>query len=72
MNQVSEELKKLVLVKRETGASPVRTRHRNKGATPIYHWETGKMADAMIYKPGDLPEFKYVSESLMPRVIGCT
>ena len=28
MNQVSEELKKLVLVKRETGASPVRTRHR--------------------------------------------
>ena len=26
----------------------------------------------MIYKPGDLPDFKYVSESLMPRVIGCT
>ena len=20
------------------------------------HWETGKMADAMIFKPGDLPE----------------
>ena len=34
--------------------------------------ETGKMADAMNYKPGDLPDFKYVSESLMPRVIGCT
>ena len=39
---------------------------------PIYHWETGKMADAMNYKPGDLPDFKYESESLMPRVIGCT
>jgi len=23
---------------------------------PIYHWETGKMADAMIFKPGDLPD----------------
>jgi hypothetical protein len=23
---------------------------------PIYHWETGKMADAMIFKSGDLPE----------------
>ena len=22
---------------------------------PIYHWETGKMADVMIFKPGDLP-----------------
>ena len=26
----------------------------------------------MIYKPGDLPDCKYASESLMPRVIGCT
>ncbi len=26
----------------------------------------------MNYKPGDLPDFKYESESLMPRVIGCT
>ena len=26
----------------------------------------------MIYKPGDLPDLKYASESLMPRVIGCT
>ena len=29
--------------------------------TPLYHWETGKMADALvdktkIFKPGDLPE----------------
>jgi hypothetical protein len=23
---------------------------------PIYHWETGKMADVKIFKPGDLPE----------------
>ena len=59
-------------MKRETGASPVRTRHRNKGAKPIYHWETGKMVEAKIYKPGDLPDLKYVSESLIPRVIGCT
>ena len=22
----------------------------------IYHWETGKIADVMIFKPGDLPE----------------
>lgn len=38
----------------------------------MYHWETGKMTDAMIFKSGDLPDWKYVSESLMPRVIGCT
>ena len=30
------------------------------------------MVAAMIYKPGDLPDCKYASESLMPRVIGCT
>ena len=29
------------------------------------------MAEAMNYKSGDLPDFKYASESLMPRVIGC-
>ena len=46
-------------MKRETGANPVRTRHRNKGAKPLYHWETGKMADAMIFQPGDLPDLKY-------------
>ena len=23
---------------------------------PKYHWETGKMADVMIFKPGDLPD----------------
>lgn len=31
------------LLKRETGESPVRTRHCNKGATPRNHWETGKI-----------------------------
>ena len=30
------------------------------------------MADAMNYKPGDLPDLKYASEGLIPRVIGCT
>ena len=23
----------------------------------VYHWETGKIADAKIFKPGDLPEY---------------
>ena len=35
-------------VKRETGANPVRTRHRDRAQEPQNHWETGKMADAMI------------------------
>ena len=26
-----------------------------KEQEPLYHWETGKMADVMIYEPGDLP-----------------
>lgn len=34
--------------KRETGANPVRTRHRDREQEPQNHWETGKMADAMI------------------------
>jgi len=25
---------------------------------PICHWETGKMADAMIFKSGDLPDWR--------------
>lgn len=45
-----------VPVKRETGVSPVRTRHRNKGAEPMYHWETGKMANARSFESGDLPD----------------
>jgi len=27
-----------------------------KEQKPIDHWETGKMADVMIFKSGDLPE----------------
>lgn len=51
----------MALVKRETGVSPVRTRHRNKGAEADISLGTGKsfpgkMADAMIFKPGDLPD----------------
>ena len=37
--------KALVLVKRETGANPVRTRHRNKGADAaisLGNWEDGR------------------------------
>ena len=63
MNQVSEQ-QMLVLVKRETGANPVRTRHRKQGAIPIYHWVTGKMVNAVICKPGDLPGFKYGKRKL--------
>ena len=61
------------LVKREAREIRARTRHRNKGATPIHHWkhpklhvhfaDSGKMADAMIFKSGDLPE--YGTESLV-------
>ena len=39
---------RLAPVKRETGANPVRTRHRDREQEPQNHWETGKMADAMI------------------------
>ena len=59
-------------MKRETGEISVQTRHRNQGAQPIYHREIGKMAKALNYKSGDLPDLKYASVSLMPRVIGCT
>ena len=61
----------MVLMKRKTGENPVRTRHRNKGAKPMYHWETGKMVDAMIFKPGDLPNLS-TKRMLKPRVTGCT
>ena len=36
------------------------------------HWETGKMADAMIFKPGDLPECCTETFVSKPRVTGCT
>ena len=56
---------KLVLVKREIGVNPIRTRHRNKGAKPIYHWETGKMVDAKNFKSGDLPVYCTQSNYLL-------
>ena len=34
------------LVKREAGANPARTRHRDSQATAYYHWETGKGVEA--------------------------
>ena len=39
---------------------------------PIDHWETGKMADVMIFKPGDLPECCTETFVSKPRVTGCT
>ena len=41
--------------KREAGESPARSRHCKQGARPLCHWETGKAADALICKPGNLP-----------------
>ena len=43
-------------MKRETGANPVRTRHRDREQESQNHWETGKMADVKIDEPGDLPD----------------
>ena len=47
--KVSEEsLIRLVPVKRETGANPVRTRHRNQGAEAeisLGNWEDGECDD---------------------------
>ena len=48
-SQVSEQsVFGLALVKRETGANPVRTRHRNKGAKAdgsLGNWEEGVCED---------------------------
>ncbi len=49
MNQLLKSAQmRLAPVKREMGANPVRTRHRDREQEPQNHWETGKMADAMI------------------------
>ena len=43
-------------VKRETGASPVRTRHRNLRVFVRNHWETGKEDEKRLSnQSGDLP-----------------
>ena len=62
------------LVKRETGESPVRTRHCEQGISESRkgHWITGRqLADVMICESGDLPGV-YMEENSGPRVIGCT
>ena len=41
--------------KREAGESPARSRHCKQGARPLCHWKTGKAAEALICKPGNLP-----------------
>ena len=52
--------KALVLVKRETGENPVRTRHRNERAEAdisLGNWEDGGCVGLQtgIFKSGDLP-----------------
>ena len=43
-------------MKRETGAKPVRTRHRDKGVRKEYVTEkSGRPFRVLIFEPGDLP-----------------
>ena len=51
MRKVSDHMR---LVKREAGANPARTRHRDSQATAYYHWETGKGKQRGT-KSGELP-----------------
>ena len=51
MRKVSDHMR---LVKREAGANPARTRHRDSQATAYYHWETGKGKQCGT-KSGELP-----------------
>ena len=50
-------------VKRETGATPVRTRHCKYGVKPSKkcHWEIPGKADGIMgmYEPGNLPHDRY-------------
>lgn len=63
------------LVKREAGANPARTRHRDSQATAYYHWETGKGAEASERSVGR-PAFRSTGmksyRSFMPRETGST
>ena len=58
------------LVKREAGANPARTRHRDSQATAYYHWETGKGVEASERSVGR-PAFRSTGmksyRSFMPR-----
>ena len=55
IGQQVPELDRRISGKREAGGKPARSRHCKQGARPLCHWETGKAADALICKPGNLP-----------------
>ena len=57
MRKVSDHMR---LVKREAGANPARTRHRDSQATAYYHWETFRSTGMKSYR------------SFMPRETGST
>ena len=63
------------LVKREAGANPARTRHRDSQATAYYHWETGKGVEASERSVGR-PAFRSTGmksyRSFMRRETGST
>ena len=72
MRKVSDHRR---LVKREAGANPARTRHRDSQATAYYHWETGKGVEASERSVGR-PAFRSTGmksyRSFMPRETGST
>ena len=72
MRKVSDHMR---LVKREAGANPARTRHRDSQATTYYHWETGKGVEASERSVGR-PAFRSTGmksyRSFMPRETGST
>ena len=72
MRKVSDHMR---LVKREAGANPARTRHRDSQATAYYHWETGKGVEASERSVGS-PAFRSTGmksyRSFMPRETGST
>ena len=69
MRKVSDHMR---LVKREAGANPARTRHRDSQATAYYHWETGKGVEASERSVGR-PAFRSTgTKKFRPRGIGST
>ena len=72
MRKVSDHMR---LVKRDAGANPARTRHRDSQATAYYHWETGKGVEASERSVGR-PAFRSTGmksyRSFMPRETGST
>ena len=61
MRKVSDHMR---LVKREAGANPARTRHRDSQATAYYHWETGKGVEASERSVGETCLSQYRNEKL--------